>query len=260
MRCRSACEYTPGSVCCTLSRPVTTPSSISGTTMIEPVSLPVDSARRRRSAGARVQSSTSNGSPHLHDPAEQSRIDALDASGLPHAAPFVDPQVENLLTALHEHEIELIETQQRAGFREDSFAKLVDAPRAVQCAARLEQLGHRAASSLGARGGADAVEAEHEHEHHDREQRKTATVPGVVQQCGEHARRHEDEIRQDVGWLENAAHVAAIERKNSVITPMFTACATMAIAAERPQVCQRDTRQRIVARPQPCTPHPPRAA
>ena len=134
--------------------------------------------------------------------------------------------------------------------------------RRAPCNARLDSnsfaIGPRRVRGRG--GDADAVEAQHEHQHHEREQREDRRLAGVVEQRGEHAGRHEDEIRQDVGGLEHAAHVAAIEQEEQrhharVHRPARRSPSQRAARGRSSRHSSADT-----ARPRRCTPHRPPAA
>jgi hypothetical protein len=182
----------------------------------------------------------------LHRPAEQSGVDALDARGQARAAALMHAEVEDLLTGLNQHEIELVEAKQSPRFGEDALAELVDAARAVQSTTRFEELGHRPAPLGSSSRDTNTVEAQHEHQHHQCEQREDPRLPCVVQQRRQHARRHEHKIREHVRWLEHAPHITTIEQEEERHDAGVHELRDDRHRCERPQISDTDSHQRVL--------------
>jgi hypothetical protein len=125
---------------------------------------------------------------------------------------FVHAHVEHPLLAVHENEIELVETKQRPRLRQDAIAELVDATCAVQRSGRTGQAGEPADPGVG-RGqrAAEAVETQYEEHHEQDEQGERGRRRSVVKHGRKHTRRHEDEIDPRVDRPDDSADLTPVE-------------------------------------------------
>ena len=161
----------PVCVCCTLNRPSTMPSLTSGMANNEPVSFSVGSARCSNSGGACRQSSTSSGSARaISQPNRPASMD-FSRGGMRTCWRSCTRISSRRTLAIDEHEIQLIETEQRTRLREDALGEIVHAARTLKLEAGLEHARERPALGLHRIAmRTDAVEAQHEQQHQAREQ------------------------------------------------------------------------------------------
>ena len=61
-----------------------------------------------------------------HQPAEQAGVDGLEPRGQPYLLAFVHPDIEHAPLAIDEHQVQLVEAEQRARLGQDAFGELVD--------------------------------------------------------------------------------------------------------------------------------------
>ena len=162
---------------------------------------------------ARVASpSTSSGSAREISQPNKPASMGLSRDGQPDLLALVHADVQQATLAIDEHEVQLVEAEQRARLGQDALGELVDPARALQREAGFEQARERPAlrrRRIALR--ADAVEAQHEQQHQAREQSEHRAIAGVVEHRRQHAGRHEDEIRERITGRDDAPHVAAVE-------------------------------------------------